>query len=124
MALPPPPLPITGIAVQIVADEAGIQIVFPFTKLPPTMPQLFGPDPIDPPPCPSCVPEHGVPSPDPGPVDVTVILDELDCWRLLELVEAKIGGGGGNVTNCDGCDIVTPVIVLVPYMELVEYIGW
>lgn len=34
-----------------------------------------------------------------------------------------MGGGGGNVANCDGCDIVTPVIVFVPYIELVEYMG-
>lgn len=93
---PLPPPPPTGIAVQIVADDAGIQIVFPFTKLPPTILQLFT-DPIDPPsglpfpvtraPPPADGPpiEQGGPDNDDDvttpPVDVTVILDELD---LLE----------------------------------------
>lgn len=93
----PPPLPITGIAVQIVADDAGIQIVFPFTKLPPTILQLFTSlipttDPIDPPsglPFPVTLGPPGPPIEEQGgpdndddvttpPVDVTVILDELD----------------------------------------------
>lgn len=84
-------------AVQIVADDAGIQIVFPFTRLPPTILQLFTSlipttDPIDPPsglpfpvtaapPCPPPI-EQGGPDNDDDvttpPVDVTVILDKLD----------------------------------------------
>jgi len=38
----------------------------------------------------------------------------------------KMGGGGvgEKVANCDGCDIVTPVMVLfVPNIGLVEYMG-
>lgn len=38
---------------------------------------------------------------------------------------AKTAGGGGNVvSNCAGCDIVTPVAVFVTYIGLVAYIAF
>ena len=42
--------------------------------------------------------------------------------KLFVGLLANNGGGGNVVNNCDGCDIVTPVALLVTYMGLVAYI--
>lgn len=45
---------------------------------------------------------------------------------VVTILWVKMGGGGvgEKVANCDGCDMVTPVMVLfVPNIGLVEYMG-
>lgn len=47
-----------------------------------------------------------------------------DCEAETSLCAYMDGSGGvAKVANCDGCDIVTPVMVLVANIGLVEYMG-
>lgn len=48
-----------------------------------------------------------------------------DCDTETSLCAYMDGRGGVvKVANCDGCDIVTPVMVFVANIGLVEYMGW
>lgn len=45
--------------------------------------------------------------------------------KLFTGLLANTAGGGGNVVNnCAGCDIVTPVALLVTYIGLVAYMAF
>lgn len=57
-------------------------------------------------------------------IAVGIFCDCEDGTSLCAYMDGSCGGGVVKVANCDGCDIVTPVMVFVANIELVEYMGW